>query len=147
MPSVQSSNRHPRIMAISPWSIPFFITKKGGGKFPTRGQRRNQLYSHTSHHLQMEHHHWRWRALMGMSSSQPSQCWIRVPCVAIWNEGEDSADKGGTRTGADDTSTKSCGRFGPKLPTLATTHTAPESPSSCPNTSPVQTATMLATIR
>jgi len=28
MASAQSSNRHPRIMTISPWSIPFFSTKK-----------------------------------------------------------------------------------------------------------------------
>ena len=27
MPSAQSSNRHPRIMTISPWSIPFFSLK------------------------------------------------------------------------------------------------------------------------
>ena len=28
MPSAQSSNRHPRIMTISPWSIPFFSPQK-----------------------------------------------------------------------------------------------------------------------
>ena len=83
---------------------------------------------------------------MGMSSSQPTQCWIRVPPVTIWSEGKDSTNEGGTGTGAADMSLKSCGRFGPKLSTLATTHTAPEPPTGCPNTSPVQTAKTLATI-
>jgi len=51
---------------------------------------------------------------MGMPSSQPTQCWICVPRVIIWSEGV-STDEGGTRKKADGTSTKSCGRFGPKL--------------------------------
>ena len=129
-----------------PLNILFFTTKKGGGKFPTRGQRRNQLCSHTSCHPQMEHHHRRWHAFMSVSSSQPTQRWSRVSHVTIWREGADSANAGGTRTGAADTSTKSCDRFGSKLPTLATTHTTPKSSTSCPNTSHIQTATTLATI-
>ena len=73
---------------------------------------------------------------MGMSSDQPTQCWLNVPCVTIWSKGY-SANEGGTRTGADDTLTTSCNRFGPKLLTLATTHTAPDYTTNCPSASPV----------
>ena len=80
-----------------------------------------------------------------MSSSQPMQCRINVPRVIIWSK-DDSANKGRTRTKANNTLTTLCNRFGPKLRMLTTTPTAPGSPTSCPSTSPVQTATTLATI-